>query len=60
MNQKEILILSVGIFLTIIAWMLIDIYQLQNKHLIDKDIKGVNNLQFKIDDQIFKTLKERK
>ncbi|NTU46575.1 hypothetical protein HGA88_03030 [Candidatus Roizmanbacteria bacterium] len=31
MNQKELLLLTIGVFLTIVAWMLIDFYHLQTK-----------------------------
>lgn len=59
MNQRELLTLVVGVFLTIIAWMMIDIYHVQNKVIIDKQIKEVESVQFKIDEKVFTTLKEK-
>lgn len=60
MNHKEFLILSIGIFLTIIAWMTIDIYQVQNKHSIEKQIKPVGIVSYQANDRIFEILKEKK
>ena len=59
MNQRELLTLVIGIFLTIIAWMIIDIYQVQNKPIFDKQINEVESVSFKIDEKIFQTLQER-
>ncbi|QQG44727.1 MAG: hypothetical protein HYW86_02315 [Candidatus Roizmanbacteria bacterium] len=60
MNQRELLIISIGVFLTIIAWMIIDIFQIRNQNTISQKIKTVEAVQFKIDDKVFKILNEKK
>jgi hypothetical protein len=59
MNQKELLVLSIGIFMTIVAWMVIDIYHLQSRPPNNKDIKAVGSLQFKVDEKVFNLLKQK-
>ncbi len=59
MKQREILILSIGIFFTIIAWMVIDIYHSQNKEAINKQVGAIGTMRFSINDNLFKTLKEK-
>lgn len=56
MNQKEILVLAVGIFLTIVAWMIIDIYHIQTQEVVDTEIKPVTIPQYKIDTHVFDDL----
>lgn len=59
MNHRELLVLVVGVFMTIIAWMIIDIYNLSNKQYADRTIKEVETMQFKIDEKILNALKEK-
>lgn len=59
MNHRELVVLVVGVFLTIIAWMIIDIYHLKNKQYADRTIKGVEAMQFKIDEKILNVLKDK-
>lgn len=59
MNHRELLVLVVGVFMTIIAWMIIDIYNLKNKQYADRTIKEVETMQFKIDEKILNVLKEK-
>jgi hypothetical protein len=59
MNQKEILMVSIGIFFTIIAWMIIDVYHIQTQQSLQSDIKPVSVPQYKIDSTVFDTLKQK-
>lgn len=59
MNQREFLTISVGIFFTIIAWMVIDIYHNQQKRTINQKVTDAETMEFTINDSIFKTLQER-
>ncbi|MBI1862697.1 hypothetical protein HYS00_01110 [Candidatus Microgenomates bacterium] len=38
MNRRELLIISVGIFMTIIAWVVADVYHAQSQDTIDTTI----------------------
>lgn len=61
MKQKELLIISITIFLTIIAWLIADIYHImtteQVKLISPKVLKPIN---VNIDAQILKLLEEKK
>jgi hypothetical protein len=61
MRQKEFLIISITIFLTIIAWLMADIYHISTtekvKLISPKVLKPIN---VNIDTEIFKVLEERK
>ncbi len=59
MNQKELLLLSIGVFLTIIAWMIIDIFQVRSKIITDKEIKDIGTIRFSVDENVLKSLKDR-
>lgn len=59
MSQKELFLLSFTIFLTIIAWMLMDIYKLKTNIPIDSKITNLQVVDFKIDSQILKVIKDK-
>lgn len=59
MNNKELFLLSLTIFLTIVAWMLMDIYRIKNTKVIDTSISSLKIVDYKIDPTILKVLKER-
>ncbi len=56
MNSKDLYILAAGVFLTIVAWMIIDIYHISESKYIDKEIPPVVIPQFKVNTNIFPTL----
>lgn len=58
MNQKELLILSVGIFLTIVAWMIIDLYHLQNNPA-ESAVGPVHVPSYSIDTRVFQVLQKK-
>ena len=60
MSKAELLFLSVGIFLTIVAWTIADIYHVsKTKSIVPKmEVIKVNN--YHVDKEIIKLLKSRK
>ncbi len=59
MNKKEILFLSIGIFLTVIAWLIADIYHASTEDKIKSKISFPQVYQYKINKDILETLKNR-
>jgi len=59
MNKKEIFILSVGIFLTVFAWLIADIYHAAtfDKIKVKAEIPTLNKYQLKKD--VFEKLKQK-
>lgn len=60
MNKKEIFLLSLTIFCTIIAWIIADIYHIkktQQVKLKNRDLP--KKIDFFLDENIFKILKEK-
>ena len=60
MKSKEILILSLGVFLTIIAWMMLDIYHIQTKINEQIKIKPAQLPNYIMDKTIIEVLKQKK
>ncbi len=58
MKRKELLYISITIFLTIVAWFLIEIYKLDLSVQLEKK-EIVLNRKISIDINIIKKLKER-
>lgn len=52
MNKKDFLIISIGIFLTIIAWIAIDIYQIKTTVIKTESIKAVTLSDYEINKKI--------
>ena len=59
MNQKEVFWISVTIFLTMIAWMILDIYQVKTKTTVESGLKSVQTVDFTIKTDILNILKEK-
>lgn len=59
MNRKELLYLSIGVFLTVIAWVVADIYHAASEEKIKArvDIPTLNN--YKINVELLETLKNK-
>lgn len=51
MNKKEVLFLSIGVFLTVVAWVVADIYHAATQEKIKTrvDIPTLNNYQINTD-----------
>lgn len=60
MNRKEFLIIAVAIFLTIVAWVVIDIYHIQRGSYINQEIPPVKIPQFNFDTSLFPQLLDKK
>ncbi|MEI6532288.1 MAG: hypothetical protein WCO06_00455 [Candidatus Roizmanbacteria bacterium] len=60
MNQKELLVVSIGIFLTVVSWMVIDLYHKQSQSQRDLEIRTATIPKYSIDDTVFYELKRRK
>lgn len=59
MNQKEIFLLSLTIFLTIIAWMLMDIYRIRSNVSTSANLEFKQVVDFKLEPKILKVLKDK-
>lgn len=60
MKGKELLALSLGVFLTIIAWMILDIYHIQSKINEQINIKPAQVPNYIMDKTIIDVLKQKK
>ncbi|OGK62228.1 hypothetical protein A2334_05230 [Candidatus Roizmanbacteria bacterium RIFOXYB2_FULL_38_10] len=59
MKKIEVLILSVAIFFTIIAWVIIDIYHIQQKINDQIDVKPATIPNYQMDQKIIDVLKQK-
>ncbi|PIY68505.1 hypothetical protein COY90_05540 [Candidatus Roizmanbacteria bacterium CG_4_10_14_0_8_um_filter_39_9] len=59
MKKSEILILSVAIFFTIVAWVVIDIYHIQKKINAQIGIKPAHIPNYQMDQEIIGVLKQK-
>jgi len=59
MNQKELFWISVTVFLTIVAWMILDIYKVKTQTTIESKLQSLQTVDFKIKPDILEVLKER-
>lgn len=59
MNQKELFWISVTVFLTIFAWMILDIYKVKRQINIESELKSLQKVDFTLESDILKILKEK-
>lgn len=59
MNQKELLLISVTIFLTIVSWMLVDIYKVKTTANPSASTNYASVTAGKLDEEVFNALKEK-
>lgn len=59
MNKKEILLLSIGVFLTVVAWLIADIYHASTEDKIKSKVNLPQIYQYKIDKDILEILKNK-
>ncbi|OGK12196.1 hypothetical protein A3C98_04335 [Candidatus Roizmanbacteria bacterium RIFCSPHIGHO2_02_FULL_37_15] len=59
MNQKELLLISITVFFTIIAWMVLDIYLVKTRSGIKSESKQFQAVDFTINAEILEILKEK-
>lgn len=60
MKQRELFILSITIFLTIVSWVLFDLNSLSKKITIRSDIAKYEQVDFSVRSSIVDNLKKRK
>ncbi len=59
MNQKELFWISITVFLTIFAWMLVDIYRVKTQTTVESGFRSLQTVDFKIKADILRMLKEK-
>lgn len=59
MNRKELLLLSIGVFLTVISWLIADIYHASTEDKIKSRISLPQTYQYKISTELLETLKNK-
>lgn len=59
MNQRELLIISVTIFLTIAAWVAFDVTRVKNKISIETSTQKIQPLNAVLDPSILNTLQTK-
>lgn len=59
MNRKEVFIIAIGFFLTVFAWMIIDIYQNNKTPFVDNTLNTVQMPKYKNKSVIINNLKNR-
>lgn len=59
MNKKELFILSIGVFFTVIAWLLADIYHVSSQEKIKIKVTLPKVQNYEIKKEVFLQLKEK-
>lgn len=60
MKQKELLVLSIVIFLTIIAWVVFEIHQVSTKSALEESLEAPPVGKEKINGDVFMILQNKK
>jgi hypothetical protein len=60
MKPREILIISIGIFMTIIAWVVIEIYKVNNSQLVQETIQLPTVKKYEVDLTVIDKLRNKK
>lgn len=60
MNKKELFLISITIFLTIIAWMLLEAYKVESAIKTEKEEMLTIRKIINLDTKVLKTLKAKK
>lgn len=59
MNKKEILLLSIGVFLTVVAWLIADIYHAATEEKIKQRVELPALKKYQVEEKILEDLKLR-
>ena len=59
MNKKEVLLLSIGVFLTVICWLIADIYHASTEDKIKSKISFPQDYNYKISKELLQTLESK-
>lgn len=57
-EKKDLMLIAITIFATIVAWVLVEIYVIQSSTPTDEDVEAID-VNFEIDTEIFNELRER-
>ncbi len=60
MNRKELFFISITIFLTIVAWVIVDAYKVDSAIKVEKEESSLINKKLNLDITVLKTLKAKK
>ncbi|MCA9371427.1 hypothetical protein KC726_00870 [Candidatus Woesebacteria bacterium] len=58
MKKKDIMLIAVTVFATIIAWVVFEVFSIRSKTPTDEQVKSIP-INFHIDTEIFKELQNR-
>lgn len=59
MNQKELLIISITVFFTIIAWVIFDIHEVKKNITIKENSQNLQPINFTLDPNIVSDLTKK-
>lgn len=59
MKQKEFLIIAIGVFLTIVAWVVIEVYKVRNTQIVEQEIELPTVKRYDIDTSVIDKLREK-
>ena len=59
MNKKEILLLSIGVFLTVVAWLIADIYHAATEEKIKQRVELTILKKYQVEEKILEELRVR-
>lgn len=59
MKRKELLYLSICVFMTIVAWLTADLYHSANQKTVQENIANPILLQYKIDPEVLKLIEDK-
>lgn len=59
MNRKEVLLLSIGVFLTVVSWLIADIYHASTEEKVKSKIELPQVYQYKINKKLMEVLKNK-
>lgn len=59
-NQKELLMIALSIFLTVVAWVVIEVATIRKDTVDPRSFRPEEASKYTIDQSIFKQLEERK
>ncbi|PIS15853.1 hypothetical protein COT62_01465 [Candidatus Roizmanbacteria bacterium CG09_land_8_20_14_0_10_41_9] len=60
MNKKELLLISIGVFLTVVAWLIADIYHAATEEKIKNKISLPQIVKYQTDEDVLKMLLDKK
>lgn len=59
MKQKELLLLSIGVFITVVAWVIVEIYRIQIVGVLEEEVPLPTVENYSLDMSILERLKEK-